>query len=205
MIKSRLNTTPSEEADGKRLGQWTERVGAWRGGHPESSWAPGCTGLPFPEACNGVIPYTGKANWAGNKDVRVIQTWQLKAWVYSGNCWYDTRAECRNLRKANILEGFTRHWSGLKEWETREFPWWLRGEESAWQRERHRFNPWCGKIPHATEPLSLSAATTAPVGHHHWSPCSWSLHSATREVTTVRPTYETREQFPLATAREKPT
>ena len=128
------------------------------------------------------------------------QTWQLKAWVYSGNCWYETRAECRNLRKANILEGFTRDWSGLKEWETREFPWWLRGKESAWQRERHRFNPWLGKIPHATEPLSLSAATTAPVGHKHWSPCS-----ATREVTTVRPTYETRGQFPLATTREKPT
>ena len=28
-----------------------------------------------------------------------------------------------------------------------ELPWWLSGKESAWQRRRHGFNPWVGKIP----------------------------------------------------------
>ena len=28
---------------------------------------------------------------------------------------------------------------------------------------RHRFNPWSGKIPHATEQLILCATTTEPV------------------------------------------
>ena len=33
--------------------------------------------------------------------------------------------------------------------------WWLRGEEPTCQCRRHRFYPWSGKIPHATEWLSL--------------------------------------------------
>jgi len=33
-------------------------------------------------------------------------------------------------------------------------PWWLSGKESACQCGRHRFDPWIGRIPHATEKLS---------------------------------------------------
>ena len=33
-------------------------------------------------------------------------------------------------------------------------PWWLSGKESTCQCRRHGFNPWSGKIPHATEQLS---------------------------------------------------
>ena len=39
-------------------------------------------------------------------------------------------------------------------------PWWLRGEESACQCRTHRFDPSSGRIPHATEHLSLCTATT---------------------------------------------
>ena len=28
--------------------------------------------------------------------------------------------------------------------------WWLSGKESTCQRRRHRFDPWAGKVPHAT-------------------------------------------------------
>ena len=65
-------------------------------------------------------------------------------------------------------------------------PWRLSGKESACQWRRHRFNPWCRKIPHASEQLSpcttatdwlcsrvqeppqLSSGTTVTL----WSPCS---------------------------------
>ena len=40
------------------------------------------------------------------------------------------------------------------------FPWWHRRQESAGQCRGHRFDPWSGKIPHASEKLSLCAATS---------------------------------------------
>jgi len=43
----------------------------------------------------------------------------------------------------------------------RGLPWWLSGKESACQCRRHQFDPWSGKIPHATEQLSPCATTTA--------------------------------------------
>ena len=33
----------------------------------------------------------------------------------------------------------------------------LSGKEFTWQRRRHRFDPWSGKIPHALKQLRLSA------------------------------------------------
>ena len=33
-------------------------------------------------------------------------------------------------------------------------PWWLSGKESTRQCRRRRFNPWSGKIPHATQQRS---------------------------------------------------
>ena len=42
-------------------------------------------------------------------------------------------------------------------------PWWLSGKESACQCRRYGFDPWSGKIPHATEqlnPLLLSVANS---------------------------------------------
>ena len=54
---------------------------------------------------------------------------------------------------------FKRQYAGL--------PWGLKGEESAYQCRRHRFNHWYRKIPHATKHLSPWATTTEPV---LWSP-----------------------------------
>ena len=42
-------------------------------------------------------------------------------------------------------------------------PWWLSGEESAFQCRRHGFNPWSGKISHAVEQLSPCTTTAEPV------------------------------------------
>ena len=40
--------------------------------------------------------------------------------------------------------------------------WWLSGKESVCQCRRHRFDPWPGKIPHASAQLSPYSATTEP-------------------------------------------
>ena len=44
----------------------------------------------------------------------------------------------------------------------RGLTWWQSGWESACQCRGHGFEPWSGKIPHATEQLSLCATTTEP-------------------------------------------
>ena len=41
--------------------------------------------------------------------------------------------------------------------------WWLSGKESACQGRRYRFDPWSGRIPHASEQLSPCTTTTEPV------------------------------------------
>jgi len=43
---------------------------------------------------------------------------------------------------------------------------WLSGEESTCQCRRHGFNPWSGKISHASEKLSLCTITIEPVLHN---------------------------------------
>ena len=48
----------------------------------------------------------------------------------------------------------------VQDWPTLGASWWLSGKEPTHHCRRHRFNPWFGKIPHATEQLSLYARTT---------------------------------------------
>jgi len=55
-------------------------------------------------------------------------------------------------------------------------PWWLHGKESG-QCKIHRFDPWCGKIPYATEQQSPRTATIEPV--------LYSLCSAATEATAL--------------------
>ena len=71
----------------------------------------------------------------------------------------------------------------MQEW---GLPSWLSGKESACRGRRHGFNPWSGKIPHASGQLSpvphlleLRAATTEARAFK-------SLGSATREATAKR-------------------
>ena len=52
-------------------------------------------------------------------------------------------------------------------------PWWLSGKVAICQCRRHGFDPWLGKIPHATEQLSQSVTATEPV--------LWSRRTATTE------------------------
>ena len=46
-------------------------------------------------------------------------------------------------------------------------PWWRSGQESACQCRGHGFEPWSGKIPHATEQLSPCTTTTEPACHNY--------------------------------------
>ena len=82
--------------------------------------------------------------------------------------------------------------------------WWYSGQESSCQcRERNRFDPCSGEIPHATEELKPMHqnywACALPWSHKYWSLCS------TREATAMRsPSMTTREQHPLTATRKKP-
>ena len=88
--------------------------------------------------------------------------------------------------------------------EGRRLPWWYRIRESAIQCRGHGFGPSSGRISHAVEQLSLSTATTEPMSLDYCSPCVLELCCAAREPTGMRGLCAaTREQSPLATAREK--
>ena len=95
-------------------------------------------------------------------------------------------------------------------------PWWLSGKEPSSQCRRHVFNPWSGKILHATEQLRLvpqllrmcsraqelqllSPSAAATEAHSPPSPCS-----ATRGATTTRPHTATRAQPLLDTLERSP-
>ena len=84
--------------------------------------------------------------------------------------------------------------------------WWYSGQESACQCRGHRIDPWSGRIPHATEQLSLCATTTEPTlqspgattteASAPYSPCS-----ITRNHHNEKPGHLHKEQPPLTTTR----
>ena len=76
-------------------------------------------------------------------------------------------------------------------------PWWCSGWESACQCREHGFEPWSGKIPHATEQLGPWATTTEPA---HLEPV---LHNR-RGHDSERPAHRVEEWPPLAATRESP-
>ena len=116
-----------------------------------------------------------------------------------------------SVQLINTPHGITTSYLGLA--------WWLSGKESACQSRRHRFDPWSGKIPHASEQLSPSATVIGPVlwslgapttestCHNYWSPCTLepvSLHTATAKEPLLPATREkpSQQQRP-STAKTK--
>ena len=61
---------------------------------------------------------------------------------------------CEPVKLDNKLSASKIQWWG--------FPWWHSGWESACQCRGHGFEPWSGRIPHATEQLGPWATTTEP-------------------------------------------
>ena len=76
-------------------------------------------------------------------------------------------------------------------------PWWRSGWESACQCRGHGFEPWSGKIPHATEQLSLCTTTTEPA---HLEPVLRNKRGRDSE----RPAHRNEEWPPLAATGESP-
>ena len=76
-------------------------------------------------------------------------------------------------------------------------PWWRSGWESVCQCRGHGFEPWSGKIPHATEQLGPWATTTEP---------AWPepVLRNKRGHDSERPAHRDEEWPPLATTRESP-
>ena len=79
-------------------------------------------------------------------------------------------------------------------------PWWLSGKEFTCQCRRWGFHPWSGKIPHATEQLSLCIATTEPAGCNYWSTCLRAPCSATKEAAEIRSLCATTREEPQLSA-----
>ena len=76
-------------------------------------------------------------------------------------------------------------------------PWWRGGWESACQCRGHGFEPWSGKIPHATEQLGPCATTTEPA---RLEPVLRNKRGRDSE----RPMHRDEEWPPLNTTRESP-
>ena len=76
-------------------------------------------------------------------------------------------------------------------------PWWRSGWESACQCRGHGFEPWSGKIPHASEQLGPWATTTEP---ERLEPVLRNKRGRDSE----RPTHRDEEWPPLAATRESP-
>ena len=76
-------------------------------------------------------------------------------------------------------------------------PWWRSGWESACYCRGHGFEPWSGRIPHATEQLGPWATITEPV---HLEPVLRNK----RGRDSVKPVHCDEEWPPLAATRESP-
>ena len=76
-------------------------------------------------------------------------------------------------------------------------PWWHSGWESACQCRGHGFEPWSGKIPHATEQLGAWATITEPA---RLEPVLRNKRGRDGE----RPAHRDEEWSPLAATRESP-
>ena len=76
-------------------------------------------------------------------------------------------------------------------------PWWRSGWESACQCRGSGFEPWSGKIPHATEQLGPWATTTEPVRLE-------PVLRNKRDRDSEGPAHRDEEWPPLAATRESP-
>ena len=76
------------------------------------------------------------------------------------------------------------------------FSWWSSGEEPSCQCRGHGFNPWSGKIPHATRQLSPHASELLKPACLEPVPCNDRSHH------NEKPAHRNEEWSPLTTARE---
>ena len=83
-----------------------------------------------------------------------------------------------------------------QKWNT-GLPWWRSGWESACQCRGHGFEPWSGRIPHATEQLGPWATVTEPA---RLEPMLRNRRGHSGE----RPAHCDEERPPLAATRESP-
>ena len=96
-----------------------------------------------------------------------------------------------NFNNSRKEEQNKKEWLGL--------PWGRSGWESICQYREHEFDPWSRKIPNAVEQLGLWPTTSEPTCCSHWSSCTYSPCSATREATEMRSLSTAEEKAPAAT------
>ena len=125
--------------------------------------------------------------------------------------WFHPRWPCQNSQRTlhHLWSGSYRRWFRISpvdehkasvtdvKNETFGLPWWRSGWESACQCRGHGFEPWSGKIPHATEQLGPCATTTEPARVE-----LVLLNKRGRD--SERPAHSDEEWPPLATTWESP-
>ena len=99
--------------------------------------------------------------------------------------------------KYNGKENFLKQESLLELKRIIGLPWWRSGWESTCQCRGHGFEPWSGKIPHATEQLGPWATTTEPA---RLEPVLCNKRGRDSE----RPAHRDEEWPPLAATGESP-
>ena len=117
---------------------------------------------------------------------KIQMSTQVNGWTHCGKSiqWNSTQQQNR------IKYWYTQQYGWISktfdEWKKPHtgLPWWRSSWESTFQCRGLGFEPWSGKIPHATEQLSPCATTTEPVlwspqatttepaCHNCWSPCT---------------------------------
>ena len=131
--------------------------------------------------CTGLFPSL-KNSFSFREKNRLVFCSKIRRWMI------------RSARK-NML-----YWWCSLLYPSKEFPglpWWHSGWESACQCRGHRFEPWSGKIPHATEWLGPWATTTEPA---RLEPVPRNKRGRDGE----RPAHRDEEWPPRATTRESP-
>ena len=151
----------------------------------EEVWTISSAGLT--EAGSGTPPW-GHGREISTAEVLGTQVnWDLSvpwAWLQPARASIPGRTECNNhyITINNLKVGL---------------PWWRSGWESACQCRERGFEPWSGKIPHATEQLGPWATITEPA---RLEPVLRNKRGRDSE----RPAHRDEEWPPLATTRESP-
>ena len=120
-----------------------------------------------------------------------------------GNSYVAEHPQSKNWDPREKSGGWKSEHRTTLEISTLGLPWWCSSWESACWCRGPGFEPWSGKIPHATEQLSPCATTTEPARHNYWSPHAKSPCSTPGESTTMRSTRTAMKSSPRLRQLEK--
>ena len=156
---------------------------------------------------NHKIPQIAKAMEEKGQSYRYhapwLQTILLESYSNKNSMVLAQKQTLRSMKQRREPRNIATHIWSINLWRSRQectmegLPWWRSGWESACQCRGHGFEPWSGKIPHATEQLGPWATITEPA---RLKPVLRNRRGHDGE----RPAHRDEEWSPLAATRESP-